>query len=246
MLLNELIIGCSLMALQKCYETGKSLILTRHQNPYFFETSKEEITIQDVSTRSLHDAWNYLVFLLSLRGQVINPGPVEKIFFLDDKTIAISGVSDKIEFKFCEVYDPQKIIANFEEVRTINKDMYKVLDWVNIRSGGNTEATIIENDSSFVQKVYLYSSRRNGTNTGKDILAISYLTQEQTNSFEYSDTYVRFYLEKILLEKGYKGKKQNDSFRKIILETSHREVIPIQRTLYKNEKNIKFYEPETF
>ena len=246
MLLDELIIGCSLEILQKCYNHGQKMILTRYQNPYFFEVSDKEIVIGGVDTYSLHDAWNYLVFLLALRGQIVNPSPIEKIFFLDDETIAINGVSDKIKFKFCEVHDPQKIVANFEEDRIINEGMYKVLDWVNIRSGGNTDEAVIETDANFVQKVYLYNSRRNGIATGKDILAISYLTQEQTNSFEYSDTYVRFYLEKILSEKGYRGKKQNDSFRKIVLETSSREVSPIQRTLYRDEKNIKFYEPETF
>ena len=83
MLLDGLIVGFGIRALVECYNTGKSLVLTRYQNPYFFENSNEKIIKKDIETHSLHDAWNYLVFLLSLRGQIVNPASVEKIFFLD-------------------------------------------------------------------------------------------------------------------------------------------------------------------
>ena len=68
--------------------------------------------------------------------------------------------------------------------------MFKVIDWVNIRSGMVHEHDTLEDtESSFVNKIYFYPSERiDGNHDKKDLVAVSYMNKKQIDSIEYSDT----------------------------------------------------------
>jgi hypothetical protein len=63
----------------------------------------------------------------------------------------------------------------------------------------------IQTEDDFVNKIKLFKTPRiDGNNRYMDLLCESFLTEEQLNNFDYSDTMVRLKTEHMLQEKGIK------------------------------------------
>ena len=81
----------------------------------------------------------------------------------------------------------------------------------------------------------------------KDAVAISYLTGDQLQEFEFSDTYVRFKTLKVFKEAGMRGtanghcpKTQKPKHYALKIETTQRERYKLERNLYEDTEKIKF------
>ena len=118
---------------------------------------------------------------------------------------------------------------------------------MNVRSGMNHKYDLINNSSDFVRHVYFYPSNRiDGAHDKKDLVAVSYLTKDQINDFNYSDTYARFTVEDLMKKNGIKGRRNGRDtnnpnlyrYYSIKVETAKREIHNVKHLMSPYE-NIK-------
>jgi len=97
---------------------------------------------------------------------------------------------------------------------------YRVLDWFDIKKSADISIDLLEDSTSnFVKKIQLFpSTRRDGAHASKDLVSESFLSREQLNSIDYSDTMARFKTMKMLSSRGVSG---------VELELWKRDVLPI-------------------
>ncbi len=128
-----------------------------------------------------------------------------------------------------------------------------MVDWIDVKIGAKHELDYLKTGDGFVDEVFLYPSKRiDGQHLDKkDIVSISYLTNEQLNDINYSDTYVRFKVKKLMEDHGIKGSKngknpnyphaseQPHKYLSIKLENSKRRVIkPVSISFPKDNECI--------
>ena len=97
----------------------------------------------------------------------------------------------KIKFNKLRIFDAE----NIEGLGTPKKEItnFKVVDWVDVKSGMIHDYDFFETDSNFVKEIYFYPSKRfDGAGSRKDLVSVSYLSKYQLANFENSDTYVKF------------------------------------------------------
>ena len=158
-----------------------------------------------------------------------------------------------VEYDKLFVFDDSKI--NGLPVSLIREAQKQtILDWFDVNLGGTHDIDYIETDNNFVKEIFFYDSSRNGSHAGrKDLVAISYLTEESAQyDYQYSDTYAKFKVLKYMKEVGIKGvkngknpnypKSSNEPFKwlspKIV--TAKREILPPSFPRYKDTEKIKF------
>ena len=116
----------------------------------------------------------------------------------------------------------------------IPPNKYMVLDWMNVRSGMVHQYDSIEGTSDFVSSIHFYPSERiDGNHDKKDLVAVSYLTKEELNNYEYSDTYARFKILDDMRALGIRGARngrdtknpQNYKYYAVKIESNKREVL---------------------
>ena len=86
----------------------------------------------------------------------------------------------------------------------LNRELvsYKVVDWFDCK-GVLVDQQQIHGDSDFINKISFYLSRRiDGNKKYADIFCESWLSQDQLESFDYSETMARFKTEQILRDHG--------------------------------------------
>ena len=203
---------------------GYPLLLNKYEPPLPFElfpydtdlssfnTDKTEIGLMTPDGverfgNSKSELWKRLCYSLSLSGLMplsnntrsmrIESG-VLKVCVSNTKTI-------KFNFSQLHIFDGE----NVEGLMECSDDkIYQVADWINVRSGMIHKYDLLETTSPFVNRMHFYPSGRiEGNHNKKDLVAISYLTKEQLNDINYSDTYVRFKVRSIMKELGIKGRR---------------------------------------
>jgi len=123
------------------------------------------------------------------------------------------------------------------------KEKNRVIDWFNVRSGSRISLDGISGEGDFVSQLYFYPSDRHGNKALKDAVCISYLTDEQLDSFDYSQTMARFKILNIMKEAGLRGKK-NGKRRDDPLKINHY-ALKIEASERQVEENIvRYYEPD--
>jgi hypothetical protein len=177
--------------------------------------------------------WQKLLFLLSVSGRVLYGDTVRSIHMEGDElTLSCDGTHRKtINFGQVIIFDDENIIG-LPAIRKQTKYKNIIYDWVNIVSGGSHEYGILQYDDDFVNTVYFYPSERNDNTRLKDLVSVSYLTDEQLVDFSYSDTYVRFKLLDLFKELGIRGARNGRDVKRpghykyyaVKLEPSNRQV----------------------
>jgi len=265
---DELVVGNSLEAVSYSYLNGRPLILNSVKKPHFFDffdagvdLSKYPIEIVEYEMIGLDNTkivgaskleiWENLVFCLSMSG--MNP-VTDKVYSMrieDNNLLKVTTKDSRVlRFKFdkLRIFDTENM-AGLESSKEVNK--FKVVDWINVRSGMKHEYDYFETKDDFVKEVYFYPSQRTGAgekDERKDLVAVSYLTKEQLNDFEYSDTYVKFKILSLMKEAGIRGarngKNVNDpekyNYHSIKIEPSHREVQANEKLPYEDETSLIF------
>ena len=92
--------------------------------------------------------------------------------------------------------------------REENKD-FVVLDWISAVSCQTHDYDLLHTKDNFVNEVHFYPSERvdGHHSNNKDLVAISFLNASQLESFEYSDTYVKFKVADMMRGAQIGGKK---------------------------------------
>lgn len=267
---DQVVIGGTLPAVLYAFVHDLPIIYNFESMPRFFEFLDPDIDLSpllidntamalrafsDSKTVGLlkRDVWNRLVWALSLAGNVLFSDKVRTIRLEENNTIRVTTKNTrfaKIQYKELIVFDPDLIQNITNKVLKPAKDLYKVYDWMNITNGMNQEIDYFRTGDHFVDEIYLYPTDRvDGEQLSlKDILTISYLTEEQLLDFEYSDTYARFKVLKIMKQNGIRGnmngwktnKKIKRCYYAFKVEPTMRESMPINKVLYQNSDSIKF------
>ena len=152
----------------------------------------------------------------------------------------------KVQFEQAKIFDESGLSGIGVPRR--QKKQYLVLDWFNVRSGSRHGHERIESDSKFVKVVQFYPSERiDGSHDKKDLVAFSYLDEQNIESYEYSETYVRLKVLNMMKTSGIMGAKNglrpnsgNQKYRSLKIESAQREIIDLTRPIYENTDILTF------
>jgi len=267
---KKLIVGSSLNALLYSFLNNIPFVYVSLDRPHRFDYFNLE---QDLSFFGLKNVastlisprcskligapkdilWEKLYFYLTLAG--LNP--------IADKVSSIKKVpAEENELKVF-THKARMAKINFEELiifsdegvsglptpTKIPKKKYKVYDWFDVRSGMKHDYDFINDDTDFVKEILFYPTDRvDGNQVFKDAVSISYLTEKQIDSFDYSDINARFKTLKMMKGAGIRGArngrdmldKTKYKYYAVRIENSHREVKLLSVPVYESTDSIKF------
>ena len=200
--ISNLVIGGNLAALEYAFREGFPIFYDKLETPFHLEQTKEGIAKKDVIE-------NYS-FLLSMAGLNLSSTMTAE-YRIEDNVLTISGKKPwKISYRYDKIFD----------FRTKEDDrLYKVVDYINVRSCGKHDIRELRTKDDFVKEIYFYPSQRmnsskkfslfthNYETITKDAMIVSYLTREQIEDEEYSQIYSRLRLKELMKEAGIKGKR---------------------------------------
>ena len=264
---DRVVVGSSLEALLYSFLNNIPFVFTELGRPHRFSYFDVADDLSDFSikntTRKLVSPtveketgikkdflWEKLYFSLSLAG--LNP--------MADKTSSLSiednilkvrlsrGGPVLITFNELIVFDDRGLFGLPDPISPSEKK-YKVYDWFDVRSGMRHEYDRIEDTLPFINHILFYPTDRvDGEQTLKDAVSISYLTEEELDSFEYSDINARFKTLYMMKKAGIRGlrngrdmkDKTKFKYYAVRIENSHRELELLTPPIYKSEGNINF------
>lgn len=238
-IVNDLVIGGNLEALEFAYRQGFPIFYERLEIPFHLEQTKDGINKKDIIE-------NY-AFILSLAGLNYYSHIVSTSRLEEDRLI-ISGKTPWItEIHFSKLHDFRKDLTK----------IYKVVDYINVRSCGPHDIRELRTEEDFVKEIYFYPSQRcNSTRkfklsthdymtATKDVMLVSYMRGAEIDREENSQIYTRLKLKQIMKDLGIKGKRQGKQksgktkYCSIKLEFAKREINEIE------ENNRNYYYSES-
>jgi hypothetical protein len=267
---DEVVIGGTLKAALYAFVHNLPIVYNFERTPRFFEFLDPKIDLSalyvenvttELKTKSgtktigmpKRDIWNRLLWSLSLSGKILFSDKASVIRIEEDNTVRVTTNNSrfaKIKYEKLTVFDPTLVQNIPNKILKKADDLYEVYDWMNITNGMNQEVDYFYLGDQFVNEVYLYPTDRvDGEQLSlKDILAISYLTSEQLQDFEYSDTYAKFKVLKLMKQNGIKGnmngwrskEKIKRCYYAFKVETAKREIVLLNKDIYEDSNNIKF------
>ena len=262
---DNLVIGGGLNAIIFAYLKGYPLVTNRDVLPFRFnyfdcdvDLSKlclglEKIHLQEKTLGpSKLDVYKHLNFVLSLGGLL----PLGNGFFSsrlkEDNLLKITTKNSRmIQIKFDRlfIFNDDNISGLPEPVESLDENMFKVFDWIDITSTSHPHQ-YLKTEDNFIREVFFYPTERmDGYHPDKkDLVAVSYLNAEQLKNYEYSDTYAKFKVLSILKEIGIRGQrngrdmldKTKYKYYALKAKPHRREVLPLQKNLYDDIENIEF------
>jgi len=237
--LSKVIIGGSLEALEKAYQTGLP-ILSIPQPPNHLMSESLEL-------------WKRLSFFLSVSGQMPMGANLKSLRISEeDKEIKCFTQNSKIvtiSYEEAYIFD-DLLVDGLPTPSKQAKKEFLVLDWINVRRGQNHPYDFIEDtDSEFVKRIIFYPTLRNTTTKRnlKDACAVSFLNQKQLANLDYSESYTFLKVRDMMKLAGIKGGKNGiqattgkPAYLSLKLEISYREVIPLHANEYEDTATLRF------
>ena len=264
---DEIVVGSGLNAVLYAYLNEALLILNSLEGaPNFFEffplrtdlskihMSSDGYELCDLAGNknvgpSKLEVWKRLVFVMSLAGQCPLSDKASSIKVEDNIIRVVTKNSKVARFSFnkLKVFDDNRVSGLNTPTRTCKK--YKVIDWVDVKSGMLHQYDYFETQDDFVKEVYFYPSLRiSGMSEKKDLVTISYMDEDELDVFEKSSTAIKFKVLKMMRAAGIRGARngrdtQNPEKYKyyaVKLEPKKRELIRLSFPKYEDEENITF------
>jgi len=212
--IGSIIVGSSTSALMYCLFSDSVLVVSSDHRPAIYST---------IEGRSELELWEEVYWILFLQNKILTHN-VKNTNIYQDKIEIIHENNIKNIWTFDLLY-----LDSCEQVSSLGFDILSAADNVEVRDyfavkrGMAHKKTCIKTPDSFVSKVVFYvSTRIDGNKKKKDAVAISYMKKEHLTDFDYSDTMVRFKLEKLM------NLNLNLS-RKVKVQHLRREIMPTQK-----------------
>ena len=229
---DEVVLGGTIDALKHAKENKLPVVVYKPEPPHRF------------SKHYCGGEYGRLSFLLSLAGQVPLSDKIDNIRYEHDGPLRVStknAFSVALHFNKLIVFSDAGVMG-FPPPDGKTNNMYEVVDWINVRSGMSHAHERIESTSDFVKWLHFYPTERlDGHHPNKkDAAAISYMTKDQLEDPEWSDTYVRFKALDMMKAAGIKGQSCGDSNYALKIETALREVYPLGKNIYKSTDRLEF------
>jgi len=264
---DEVVIGNDLNAVLYSYINSAPIILNNTNKPLFFEFLPYEFDISKLNLRlsgydlqsvdtvkrvgsSKLEIWERLLFLLSLSGLSPLSDKTSSIRIEEENILKVATQNFKvarIRFNKLRIFDDENVSGLGVPKQEVNN--YKVIDWVDVKSGMMHPYDYFETDGNFVKDIYFYPSFRiDGAGNKKDLVAVSFINKDQLNNFDYSDTMVKFKTLKLMKQAGIKGARngrdQNNpekyKYYAVKVQTRKRELRKVSFSKYDNKENMFF------
>ena len=225
-----------------------------HNIPLFFLTGgKSPFPWEKFQDNLALYYWKRYIFLLSLAGLVPTANKAETFRFEDNIFKAFDGTGKIYEcvFQKAIIFDEEGIEGLASPVKNF-QTKYCVQDWFEAKKVTaylKHDPLFSKEDGEFVKAVYFFPNEniRQTISKGRDICCVSILSEEELNSYEYTDTYVRLKLKRLFSENGFNQLVKNGSdskgrlcFRYTEVEYSGRETRKINRNQHADTKLLHF------
>ena len=225
---DELVVGCTMESMLFADEYNLPVVYSTQDYPHFFE----EASLKEYAE---------LCFYLSVHG--LNPfGEMPERLRLDVEDDCLSVFCGpktyRVYYNKAYVFS-DKELGGLPEPSVKNKN-YKVLDWLDVTCEAGVFDTI-HSESDFVSSVHFYPSLRTSRSGYADAVAVSYMNKRQLSDPAWCDSYVRLKAINLISSAGIKGGSNGpDRHRRLEVNHSHREVIPINKNVYPEIPNVEF------
>ena len=193
--------------------------------------------------------WKKINTLLGLMSRRIHISNLDRVKIQEDRMRVVQGTS-VFDYTFSKavVFDATRLSIE-NEICVPNQKSYLVIDDFELSSLGpkRYELEELSQDTDFARELHFYSSNRvDGAKYITDCLLISELTQEQMNSFDYSDSIGKIFVERYLESIGVHGSFMNynlngtKKYRKPKVLHTARFVYEKDNNKYKDSEFVEF------
>lgn len=209
---NNLVVGGDLKSLLLSIIKDCPLVVNNPNPPVFIEKFHPNIDLSPFGLKPNSpklELWKRLMFILSIESRLLNPQQFSSIE-INSKDNILTALSErnKTLFSYENLYVTDPFGIRGTKYYTKQKKKRKVYDFFDVPSSTRTELNEIRREENFINQIMFYPSLRKNTHSYvKDLCIVSYLTEEEINSHDYSDTSVRLITKRILGEHGIKGTK---------------------------------------
>jgi len=245
MFLDKVVIGNTIESLFYALKTDSYIVYNRKKPHLFYR----ELPFSILGESREPKAISRLLLSMSLLGKVIQFEGIESIRMSDHslKIYANNQVYD-YQYELCEVFDSTGV-THERDILQPNQPMYHVIDDFELRNIGRSVKNVpsMYQGEQFVSSMHFYTSDRvDGANFITDCVTDSYLTTSQLQDFEYSDSIIKFVVERYLRSVGVNGtvaginKNGTTKFRRPVVKHVKRLVFEEDRNIYKDSESVRF------
>ncbi len=247
---ETIVIGSGLNALLYSYYSALPCIFVEPAIPFQFDVLEGSFDFSFLGLEGSNKEiiWQRLITALSLGGQLPMSDKTEAISIQDNKLKAVTSNSrlGRFEFNKLVIFDDRGV-RGLPPIRRQEVGKSRIFDWFHVRSGMEHNHDSLDTEDDFIQKVIFYPSDRFGNQTSgrvrKDLVAISYLDQDQVSDFDYSDTMAKFKITQMMKDAGIRGARNGrDAYNPNIYRYYSPKIEAVERQVFKNVKN--FYKKD--
>ena len=251
---DTIVIGGCLAALLYAFKNSLPIIFANPKPPFRYDKIEKEydlsfLGLEPFESYYQRQVWERLLVLLGLSGNLPLSSNASGMRIVDNLLTVTTNNHRvaKFEFNKLVVFDDEGV-TGLPAISGEIKEKNRVIDWVNIRQGAKHQHNELEGDDDFVSKVIFYPSDRHDNKKLKDLVAISYLTDEELLSHDYSDTMVKFKVTKMMKAAGIRGTRNGrdvnnpDKYKyyAIKIEPSERVIEPDIKRYYEPDERFEF------
>ena len=251
---DEIVIGGCLPSLLYAFKNNLPVIFVNPGPPFRYDKIEKDydlsfLGLDPFETYYQKQVWERLLFLLGLAGNMPLSNNAAGLRAVDDLLTVTTNNHRVVKFNFNKlvIFDDEHFYGLppiSGEIRGKNR----VIDWVNVRVGARHQHDEIFGRGNFVKHIIFYPSDRTDNKTLKDLVAISYLTDKQLLSHDFSDTMVRFKVIKMMKSVGIRGMKngrhptdpKKHKYCSIKVEPAERIVEPDIKRYYDPDERFEF------
>tara|TARA_R110002126_G_scaffold238581_1_gene381978 strand:- start:887 stop:1657 length:771 start_codon:yes stop_codon:yes gene_type:complete len=245
MLLDKVVIGSSVEALIYALKEDCFILYNRDRPHLFYR----ELQVPILGSSREPEAITKLLLTLSLLGRVIQFEEVESIRIIGHTLkVFANNEAYNYEFELCSIFDSTAIVHE-NAIKSPRQPMYHVIDDFELKNLGRSTKSIppLYQEEQFVSSLHFYTSERvDGANFITDCVSDSYLSMPQLQSFDYSDSIIKFVVERYLRSVGVNGtvagmnKNGTTKYRRPYVTHVKRLVFEEDRNIYQDTECVKF------
>jgi len=245
MLLNTIVIGSNIEAALYSLFKEATFINTRSDPPMFYRSLPFSI----LGAETEPELWSKLCLILSLLGKRLDSPEFASIKIHQNKVVLTEDLFKGVyDFDQCFIFDPTGIDLKLPIVKP-QQPKYLVLDDLELSGLGAkyTHLQEIKRNSDFASRTNFYCSDRiDGANYITDCVVESCLTRQQLYEYDYSDTVIKFFVQKSLENLGVHGRfmkfyeSGNPKYRRPTVKHVKRMVFEKDHNKYEDSQSIKF------
>lgn len=245
---DKIVIGGGLSALLYALSHELPVIYAESRPPFRFDEMEHEnlklLGLSDELPQKQSEMWSRIHFFLGLSGLLPMGTNVNNLRVTENQLSVITKHSRNVKFNFNQlvVFNDEKI-SGLPQITRQESKKNRVIDWVNVRSGCSHDLLRLHSDEEFVREIIFHPTDRSDNRNLKDLVAISYLTDDEINDFNYSDTMVKFKVTEMMKEAGIRGARNGRDVNNPERYKYYAvKVEPAQRVIYRDTK--RFYEKD--